>query len=127
MTRLNIVCEGEVDTRVIEILSNSSKCSNGHGKGGVANALKSRLVNVPAFGIIDEDRSKGVEPKYFADFIQIAGDYSLQLFKHSSRQHFLVKVVPAIERWLIRSAEEANIALHDYGFSADLKELKKHH
>jgi hypothetical protein len=58
MTTLNIVPECYVDTKIVEILGQIKKCNHQHGCGDVANELKHRLQNIPALGIIDEDKNK---------------------------------------------------------------------
>ena len=86
MTELNIIPECYVDTKVAEILGESSKKYNHqHGCGAVANELRKR-ENI-ALGIIDEDAGKGPPASYFSEFEVVKQENNLILKKHKQKKH----------------------------------------
>jgi hypothetical protein len=126
MTVLNILPECHVDTKVAEIITNSSeKYNHQHGCGQIANQLKNRLKDHIALGIIDEDKNKGPLPKYFFEFQDIRSENGLILKKHSFRKQFLILVCPEIEKWLLMNAKSVNVNLSDYGLPENLNGFKQ--
>ena len=91
MTALNIVPKCYVDTKIAELVVRSSeKFNHQHGYGQIANELKNKLKNVPAIGIIDEDKNKGPAPKYFLEFYEIRSTDNLILKRHNEKLQFLI-------------------------------------
>lgn len=126
MTELSIIPECYVDTKVAEILGESSKKYNHqHGCGDVANELKNN--DRIALGIIDEDKDKGPAAKYFSEFEVIRMENSLILKKHKSRKQYLILICPEIEKWLMTDAQKVSInpTDDDYKLPNNLKEFKK--
>lgn len=128
MTELSIVPECYVDTKVAEIISQAKRKYNHQpGSGNVANQLKNRLINIPALGIIDEDKNKGPVAKYFSEFDLITQKDGLLLKKHQARNQFLIIVCPEIENWLLNNSVIVNLhqSLSEYNLPDNLKDLKK--
>ena len=125
MTELSIVPECYVDTKIAEILGQAKRYNHQHGCGDVANQLKNKLQNIPAFGIIDEDKNKGPIAKYFLEFEILKSENNLILKKHLQRNHFLVLVSPEIEKWLIYNATSVSLNPENYFLKKDLEGLKK--
>lgn len=126
MTELNIIPECYVDTKVAEILGESSKKYNHqHGCGDVANELKK--TNRVSLGIIDEDKFKGPNAKYFLEFEVVKQENNLILKKHKTKKQYLVLICPEVEKWLITDAEKVAINPSDehYGLPNQLKDFKK--
>ncbi|MCU0323350.1 MAG: hypothetical protein MUE72_13095 [Chitinophagaceae bacterium] len=126
MTELSIIPECYVDTKVAEILGESSKKYNHqHGCGDVANELKK--TDRIALGIIDEDKFKGPNAKYFSEFELIKIENNLILKKHKTKKQFLVLICPEVEKWLIADAEKValNPSTEEFGLPNQLKDFKK--
>jgi hypothetical protein len=118
---LSIVPECYADTRLAEILTQSKRCNHQKNLGQVANTLKNRLKDLPALGIVDND--KGSVPSYFSEFNLIFQNQDLKLLKHPGRSQFLVMICPAIEQWLLNAANEVNVNPLDFGIKEGLKEF----
>ncbi len=110
MTELSIVPECYVDTKVVEIIAKAKrKFNHQHGCGDVANQLKNKLRNKTALGIIDEDKGKVPQAKYFFEFEVIKEENNLIFKKHRERKQYLILICPEIEKWLMKDAEMVNI------------------
>jgi hypothetical protein len=126
MTELSIVPECYIDTRVAEIAGQAKRGYNHqHGCGDVAKTLSINLKNMIALGIIDEDKNKGPQAKYFSNFHIIAEKHNLILKKHSDKDQYIIVVCPEIERWLLTDATQIGLAIEDFGLPADLNGLKE--
>lgn len=123
MTELNIIPECYVDTKVAEIVGQASKKYNHqHGCGDVANRLIKSKDSV-CIGIIDEDKNKGPQAKYFSEFNLLKEENNLILKKHKSRKQYLIIICPEIEMWLMNDANIVQIDPTDekYNLPLDLK------
>jgi hypothetical protein len=109
MTILNIVPECFVDTKIAEILGQVKKYNHQHGCGDVANELKNKLQDSIALGIIDEDKNKGPQAKYFSEFETIAEENNLILKKIKNKKHYLILICPEVEKWLLNDSQKINI------------------
>ena len=109
------------DTRLAEILAESKRCNHQKNLGQVANTLSKTLKDLPALGMVDND--KGSIPKYFSEFTLIIERNNLKLLKHKTRQQYLVVICPAIEHWLLNASKEVNLNLADFGLKENLKEF----
>jgi hypothetical protein len=124
MGESNIVPECFVDTRIAEILGQAKgKYNHQHGCGNVANEMKNALKDTFALGIIDEDKHKGPQSKYFLEFDVITQESNLILKKHRIKPHYLILVCPEIEKWLFTDAEAIGInpANHKFNLPIELK------
>lgn len=121
MTILNIVPECYVDTKIAEILGQAKKYNHQHGCGDVANQLKTKLKDSPALGIIDEDKNKGPQAKYFSEFEMLAEENNLILQKHKSKKHYLILICPEVEQWLLADSQKVNINPESFELPNELK------
>lgn len=123
MTALNIVPECYVDTKLAEILAESStKFNHQKGHGNVANKMQFDVKNQFALGIIDEDTIKVRKAKYFSEFKNIKTENSLTLQKHNELNHYLIIINPAIEKWLLENAKISGVIPDNLG--NELEDLK---
>ena len=125
MTTLNIVPECYVDTKIAEILGQAKKYNHQHGCGDVANELKTKLRDSIALGIIDEDKNKGPQAKYFSEFEMITQENNLVLKKHKIKKHYLILICPEVEEWLMNDSQKVNIDPTDenYKLPGQLKDF----
>lgn len=125
MIDLSIIPECYIDTNLIETIVPTTRGYNHQkGAGTVTRLMQNKLSDKFAVGIVDRDKK---QLKYVEEFdIKIdIGD--LLLFKHKNQQkhHYLIFINPAMEKWIMKNADEAGISLQDYGLPDNLKELTK--
>ncbi len=126
MAMLNILPECYVDTKVAEIVSRSfEKFNHQHGCGQIAFQLKTRLKDIIALGIIDEDKNKGPVAKYFLEFEEIRSESGLILKKHRERKQYLILICPEIEEWLLWNANSVQADLSVFNLPQNLKGFKQ--
>jgi hypothetical protein len=121
---LHILPECYVDTNLVETITKSN-FNHKHGCNSVVKAMleANHLKNGFAVGIVDEDKKI---LKYTKEFNVVAEKAQLKLLKHPQKNHYLIYVVPAIEKWIIQNADEVNIHLSQYGLPHDYSELQNH-
>jgi hypothetical protein len=127
MIDLSIVPECYVDTKIAEIVGQAKrKYNHQHGFGDVSNEMEHSLKNIPALGIIDEDKYKGATSKYFSAFDLVKQENNLLLKQHAVRkQHYLILVCPEVESWLLEDAQKMGLHPSDYDLPHELKGLIK--
>jgi len=118
---LSIVPECYADTRLAEILMQSKRCNHQKNLGQVANTLKNKLKDLPALGIVDDD--KGSIPRYFSEFDLLLQTQDLKLLKHHNRNQYLIIICPAIKQCLLNTAKEEAVNQLDFGIKEGLKEF----
>jgi hypothetical protein len=74
-----------------------------------------------AVGIIDRDKKV---VKYLAECTLEIERKNLLLWKHKSKQHFIIQLAPALERWILQVIEEGNVDVEDLGIPMNLDKLK---
>ena len=124
---LHILPECHVDTNLVETIVPPTKSGYSH-RNGCDNVVKAMLEAKGlkdgfALGIVDEDKKR---LKYSEEFELIADRTYLKLLKHPLKDHYLIYIVPAVEKWIIYNADEVNINLSDFGFPHNFSELTKH-
>ena len=121
---LHILPECYVDTNLVETIT-KSRYNHKHGCHNVVKAMQeaNHLKDGFALGIVDEDKKI---LKYTQEFNVVIEKYQLKLLKHPRKNHYLIYVVPAIEKWIIKNADEVNINLKAYHLPHDYSELQYH-
>jgi len=101
---LTIIPECYTDTNLVETITNSFNGFN-HQKGcnNVSGIMQSKLSGSFALGIIDKDKN---EINYLTQFVQVIQKGDLFLFKHPQKHHYIIQISPAIEKFILKSAEE---------------------
>ncbi|GAB3642727.1 hypothetical protein [Spirosoma arcticum] len=74
-----------------------------------------------ALGIIDKDK----KVLKYLDECQLVCEQAefLQLYKHGSEHHYLIIIRPAMERWILNTADVAGLSLKDFDLPDDLDKL----
>ncbi len=125
MIDLSIIPECYVDTNLIETIVPTIKGYNHQkGAGTVTRLMQSKLKDKFAVGIVDKDKK---QLKYSEEFDLEIDIGDLLLFKHKNKEkhHYLIFINPAIEKWIIKNADEVGVSLQDFGLPENLKELTK--
>lgn len=119
-----IIPECFVDTLLVETLvpPNTTKGYNHQmGCNKVSSKMQNDLNDDFALGIIDKD--KRIVP-YLEKFELLHSFGDISLFKHKQKHHYFIQINPAIETFLLKLAEDAEINPNDFGIPKSLKELK---
>lgn len=121
---LHILPECYVDTNLVETIT-KSRYNHKHGCNSVVKAMQeaNHLKDGFAVGIVDEDKKI---LKYTQEFEVVVDKVQLKLLKHPKKNHYLIYVVPAIEKWIIQNADEVNVHLSTYNLPHDYSELQNH-
>lgn len=119
---LHIIPECYIDTKLIKALIPPTTRYN-HQKGcpNVVKVMQQNLGGDFALGIIDRDKKELGYADEFDLMYEISNN--IQLFKHKSRNHYLIFICPAVEKWIITNASEANLNLNDFGLPNDFRKL----
>lgn len=119
----HVVPECYIDTNLTEFLLKSTGVNHKSGCNEVAKSMaESNLKDQFSIGIIDNDKR---QPSYVKEFIEIAHTSHIALLKHKERPHYLVRVSPAMDGFILDCAKEQGVDLKDYGLPSALEELTK--
>ncbi|MDB5284077.1 MAG: hypothetical protein JWO06_3152 [Bacteroidota bacterium] len=98
------------------------------GIGEVANQMKKYYVNRKAIAIIDDDK-KG-KPTYFtSECFLIEQKNGVILMKHKTADHYVIKITPGLEDFIINAAISCKLELFEKDkkkFKAIVKDSKLH-
>jgi hypothetical protein len=118
-----VIPECFVDTNLTETLvPPNSQYNHQKGCGTVTKVMRERFADRFALGIIDKDKK---EVEYLKYFVEIKNTGSLILHKHTTRHHYIIQIAPAMEKFILTSAEAVGISLKTYGLPEKLDDLKK--
>jgi len=120
---LSVIPECYVDTNLVETLVPPHRGYNHQkGCGTVTKVMKEHFADNFALGIVDKDKK---ELDYLKEFDLVLAKGSLELHKHKVRNHFIIRVVPAIERFILHNVNAAGINLEDFGIPSDFDRFRK--
>lgn len=124
---LRFVPECHADTTLVRFLTNGYPGIDHESSiGNVANNLKTVTIeNVVLVGIVDDDPLPR-QPTYLKDFDLLEKENRVLLKKKPGKDHYVVSVQPAIEKFLIENCKSVGEKLSNYGFPDDLKQFTKH-
>jgi len=119
-----------VDTNLIETIAPPARrgAQQGYnhqkGCGTVAKKMQQHYADRFALGIIDKDKH---ELDYLKAFDVVIDAGSLILHRHSNpaRHHYMIQISPAIEQFILDSADSVNVSLEQFGLPTDIDRLKK--
>src|ERR1700733_5170759 len=119
---MNFVPECFFDTLIVITILGIKKVNHQKCCTKVANTMK--RIDDFAVGIIDKDKYQIEYLKEFDEHIN-TGNLILWVHKNKKKRHYFIQIVPAIEKWVLLVAKEANIKLSDFGLPTDLNKLGK--
>lgn len=130
MKDLDIIPECYIDTNLIEtLLALNGEHTEGinHQKGcnTVVNTMtKSRnLKDGFALGIIDADKR---QPSYVEkECAEIVRTTHISLLKHSTNNHYFLRISPAMDTLILSCAEETDTDLSEYDLPTQLEDFTK--
>lgn len=118
----HIIPECYIDTKLVKMLVPPQvRYNHQHGCSNVEKVMKERLRGEFALGIIDKDK----KALRYLDQCQLVCEQaeSLQLHKHENEHHYLIIIRPAMERWILNTANVAGLSLRDFDLPDDLDKL----
>jgi len=120
---LAIIPECYVDTNLVETLVPPQKQYNHQkGCGTVTKVMKEKFSDSFAVGIIDKDKQ---EVDYLKEFTEVAKNDGLILHKHPTKAHYIIQIVPAMEKFIFKCMDECTIKPEEYGLPDNLEAFKK--
>ncbi len=120
---LHFIPECYFDTVLLKNILAVRKVNHRQGCDNVVKELSEgkRLKNDFAVALIDGDKRK---LKYVQECETIVKTNNLVLLKHKNKQHYIIQLVPAIERWVLNVIEEGQVDMDGLNLRADLEGLK---
>ncbi len=116
----NIIPECYFDTLLVKTMLNVKNVNHQKSCFKVETTVKG--IDDFALGIIDKDKK---EIAYLKDFIAEITNDNLILWKHRTKQHYFIQLIPAIEIWILNAADESNLNIVEIGLPNELNKLKK--
>jgi len=117
----DLLPECYADTLMVQMMG-YERPNHCHSIGDVANTMRQKFNNRTAIGFIDKDKP-GTIPSYISEFDLLLSSNNVELCWHSESKHFIIIVAPALEQWLLETAEDLSIDTSQYGFK-NLKQLR---
>ena len=119
----HILPECYIDTNLIEFLLGSNGVNHQKGCNFVAKQMnESKLKDMFSIGIIDNDKR---QPTYVSEFTIVAQSQHIELLKHKSRPHFIIRITLAMDQFIIDCASETSVRLEEFGLPSTLEALTK--
>lgn len=122
MKDLSFIPECYIDTNLTETILSGIEVNHQKGCGTVAARMKENFKDSFAVGILDKDKQ---QVDYLNEFAEVSKTEHLILHKHFERHHFIIQIVPAIERFILTAMNDAGLNLADYDIPDDFEKFKK--
>lgn len=120
---LSVIPECYIDTSLIESLVPPKRGYNHQkGCGTVTKVMKEHFADTFAVGIVDKDKK---ELDYLKEFSIVIAKGNLELLKHHIKNHFIIRIAPAMERFLLLNVAAAGLALEDFDLPSEFEQFKK--
>lgn len=120
----NILPECFVDTNIVNtflamegVHLDTNHC---HGCNKVGNMMQGKLKDEFALGVIDNDKK---QHSYNNQFNLLGKTEHLELLKHNSKHHYLIRVSPAMDGFILDVANKQKIDMSDYELPDKLKDF----
>lgn len=105
------------------LLQTNKRLMHRKGCNNVVRDLDSkRLQHLFAVALIDKDKK---ELDYLKSCTAIYDSNKIILWKHQTRQQYVIQLNPPIEKWIIEVLDENGLRIEEFGYSRDYKKLKK--
>ena len=118
----HIIPECYIDTRLVKTLVPPQiRYNHQHGCSNIEKTMKGKLKGDFALGVIDKDK----KALNYLDECQLVCEHDgfLQLLKHTTQNHYLIIIRPAMERWILNTANVAGLLLTDFDLPDNLDKL----
>lgn len=123
----DILPECYVDTNMVVTLLNIGHIhckSVNHCKGcnKVARDMTTKLSDKFALGVIDNDKRQHT---YTSEFDLLGSTGHIEFLKHHVRPHFLIRITPAMDKFILDIAMEESVDVKAYNLPDRLENFKK--
>jgi len=126
MAEVIFVPECYIDTTLTEFFVKDKKLIvHEQGIHGVAKnfiQIDEARPELTIVGIIDNDKKT---PRHFDNFEIVSNENNVILKVLPNKQHYLIVLSPAIERFILDCSQEAKLDLKEFNLSYILKEFKR--
>lgn len=124
--QLHFIPECYFDTVLLKNILSVQKVNHRQGCDNVIKEMKDgkRLKDDFAVALIDKDKKSIGYIKDNCDVV--VQTEHLLLLKHRVKQHYIIQLVPAIEKWVLTVIEEGQVDLEGLDLQADLEVLKEY-
>jgi hypothetical protein len=121
---LYFIPECYFDTVLLKkLLQTDKRLMHRKGCNNVIRDLESeRLKGLFAVALIDRDKT---ELNYLKECKILYHAEKIILWKHESRNHFIIQLNPPLEKWLVEILNENSLKIEDFGYSRNYKKLKR--
>lgn len=121
---LYFIPECYFDTVLLKkILQTNKRLMHRKGCNNVMRDLESeRLKSLFAVALVDKDKT---ELNYLKTCKVLYDAEKIILWKHESRNHFIIQLNPPLEKWVLEILIENNLKIEDFGYSPNYKKLKR--
>ena len=120
---LAIIPECYIDTILVETLvPPQSRYNHQKGCGTVTKIMQENFTDRFALGIIDKDKK---ELDYLQQFDLVIAKGSLELSKHHHRAHYIIRLYPAIEMFILNNLAATGLSPGSFGLPDSLNQFKK--
>ena len=120
----DILPECFVDTNIVntfltmeQVYTDANHC---HGCNKVGNMMQEKLKDNFALGIIDKDKR---QHSYNKEFHSLGNTEHLELLKHPTNQHYLIRITPAMDGFILKVAGRQCVNMSDYDLPNNLKKF----
>ena len=120
----DILPEYFVDTNIVNtflamenVYTDANHC---HGCNKVGNMMQKNLKDHFALGIIYNDKR---QHSYNREFHSLGKTEHLELLKHPSNQHFLIRVSPPMDGFILDVADRQGVNMSDYDLPDSLEKF----
>lgn len=124
--QLNFLPECYFDTVLLKNILSVKKVNHRKGCDNVIKEMSDGklLKDDFAVALIDKDKRKlQYVDEYFNTLVETE---HLLLLKHKDKQHYIIQLVPAIEKWVLHVIGEGQVDLEGLNLQADLEGLKEY-
>jgi hypothetical protein len=112
--------ECNADTLLVELIIKRGKPAHYKGISKVANAIeKFEHHHLFVVGVVDDDKFTRV-PRYLNEFETVLDqkEDNIKVLRERGTQKHIIKIVPALEKWIWMVAEGCGIDAAQYGFDS---------
>lgn len=128
MSPKSVIPECYIDSNLFNVLLKFEKEGVNHSKGNATVIEKMKLrSNLCLLGVIDRDKRslKYIDKECKKIEIRSVNDYC-EIFKVNNKPHYIIRIVPEIETWIVNVANSLKVNLADFGIYAnDVMELAR--
>ena len=117
----SVIPECNIDSCLFNVLLQFGKDGVNHTKGNatVVKKVREKFDNLFCIAVIDKDRRDLEFITNECDKVEVGGfDEYFKLFERKEKPHYFIQMVPVIEKWIMKVADELGVGLSDFEINA---------